>query len=254
MTLGRWLRRSTPLVMVVALLALGAAWTVRPQHGVPLYDGVGFPDEPYRYIDPPSGSKHTAAPATATASSDVSGTTNGHPFYANSSEIGPQIAVFIAGGALLVDNAAAGTKPATIDLQAVPLAPDRQPDGATVDGNVYRISASSQGSPVGAAPSGVGESTVTMRATSARQPKPVFVYRETPTAAWRSLGSARIGNDVYRTAFAGFGDYALAFVAGSSKHAGGTPGSVFVLAGLVFALLVVVLAIRLSRRRRADVT
>lgn len=93
-----------------------------------------------------------------------------------------------------------------------------------------------------------------MRATSAKAPPPAFVYRPAPSVAWRVLPTSRWGNDIYRTGFAGLGDYALAF--GATSATGHSSGSVPI---LVSALLVAVLgaalavvAVRVSRRRRPD--
>src|SRR5581483_6600436 len=93
---------SRPIFAVLAaLVALRGVWLAAPPHGVPLYDGIGFPDEPYRYVDPPAGSKATPAPTLATASTDAANGSNPHAFYANSAEVGPQIAIFLGPNAVV---------------------------------------------------------------------------------------------------------------------------------------------------------
>jgi hypothetical protein len=245
--------RRSAAVVLAALVALIAAWIAVPPRSVPLYDGIGAPDEPYRYVQPPSGAKHTTAPVTATATSDAGQGTNQHAFYVNSDEVGPQVLLFISRGSLVVP---AGVTSLRVD--AAPLAADRQPAGGAIDGNLYRLGATSV---PGASDNGAiavgpnqqtGNCTISLRATSGRQPKPGFIYRPTPDAAWTRLSTARVGNDVYRTDLTGFGDYALAFFssgAGSKSSSGQL--AVEVGGGAVVLLGVLVLVIRMTRRRAA---
>src|ERR1043165_2345088 len=71
-------------VVLAALAALAFAWVVVTPKSVPLYDGIGAPDEAYRYVQPPSGTKPTKPPLPATADSDAGQGTNPHPFYVSS--------------------------------------------------------------------------------------------------------------------------------------------------------------------------
>jgi hypothetical protein len=63
-----------------ALLLLSAVGIVvislLSSHIVPLYDGVGFPDEPYRYVNPPVTSKKTLPPSPAETVATISHGTN----------------------------------------------------------------------------------------------------------------------------------------------------------------------------------
>jgi hypothetical protein len=240
-------------MVVGALAALAVAWLLVPPHSVPLYDGIGFPDEAYRYVAAPAGTPHTPAATTASASSDAVGGHNRSPFYANSAEIGPQVSVFVGTDVLVVPAGATA-----FTLTVTPLAPDAQPAGAQVDGNMYRVAATAGTGSSGGAKVGVrsdrqaADATVTMRATTARQPRPNFYYRPAPGQSWQRLDAARIGNDVYRTDLAGMGDYVLAFTGGSGGS-GGQNGIVLTIVGVGVAAVVfgaAVLGIRLSRRRR----
>jgi hypothetical protein len=239
-------------VMLVALAALAVAWVMLPPHSVPLYDGIGFPDEPYRYIAPPAGTKHTAPATAAGGSSDAAAGHNLHPFYANSAEIGPQVSVYVGPGVLVVPPGIT-----SVGLTATPLAPDVQPVGARADGNVYRIAAIVGAGKV--ANGGVSlrtdrqsaDSTVTLRATTARQPRPSFYFRALPTDAWQSLDTARVGSDIYRTDLKGLGDYVLAFTtseAGSGSGSNTTFIAIGAAGGIVVVLGAVIVAIRLQRR------
>jgi hypothetical protein len=239
--------------MLAALVALAVAWLIVPPRSVPLYDGIGFPDEPYRYVSAPAGTKHTPPATSASSLSDAAAGHNLHPFYANSAEIGPQVSVYVGPGVLVVP---AGIP--TVSLTATPLAPDVQPVGAKADGNVYRITATAG---VGAGTTGTiglranrqsADGTVTMRATTARQPRPTFYFRAYPTDAWRSLDTTRVGNDIYRTDLTGLGDYVLAFGASAASSGPGSNMTLTTIAtagGFVVVFVGVIVAIRLHRRR-----
>ena len=233
---------------MAAVAALLTAWVVVPA-AVPLFDGLNFPDEPYRYVVPPADYQKTPAPDHATGSAAVTGTTNGTTVYVNTDEQAPQINVVLPGGLLGVTSGAT-----SVTVSVAPRGPDRQPSKGSIEGNVYRVSAvaSPAGAVTWAPPPGdaASASTMVLRATSARQPPPVFLYRAHPTLAWTVLPTAPTGNDVYRTPFAGFGDYALAFgvVATASPHSDALAISLSVLLVVVLLAVAAVLVVRLRRR------
>jgi hypothetical protein len=234
--------------LVAALGALALAWVVAPG-AVPLYDGLSFPDEPYRYVVPPAGYQHTPKPLSAKGSSAVNAKTNADTIYVNTDEQAPQVNVVIPGRLLALSADAR-----TVTVNVVPLAPDRQPAKGTIDGNVYRVSAGSDPTATVSFAPPAGDaataSVVTMRATTARKPAPSFIYRATPAQSWRLLTVYTAGNDVYSTQFAGFGDYALAFgvAASSQQGSSGTAILVSVLLGVVLLAVVTVVIVRVSRR------
>jgi hypothetical protein len=252
-----------------ALAAAGVfwltAWLAAPP-GVPLYDGIGFPDEPYRYVAAPPGAPHTAPPTTARGRARAGGGTNIDLDDITSAEQGPQIEVALEAGTL-------DANPNTVEFQlaAIPVAAtaggveggptSQSPGGAEprIDGNVYRVTATAfPAGPVGTRPDGVGY--VVMRATTGRQPGPTFVYRAKPTTSWRPVRTERIGVDIYQTRLAGLGDYALGYFA--SPTVGGTVtqpavtrrrshmAAVLLIGGLLVSLTAAVLAVRLARTRQ----
>lgn len=243
--------RRSRLRWTAAVAAVALAWIAVPG-GVPLYDGINFPDEPYRYVAPPAGYHDTPKPTSASGSSAVESGTNAATIYVDAQEQAPQLSVVIPGRVVAVGRGAR-----TVTVRGVPEAPDRQPSKGSIDGNVYRLTGFGipDATATFAPPHGdvLQSSMVVMRATSARSPAPVFLYRASPSLAWRPLVTARWGNDIYRTQFAGFGDYALAFGTVAPTHHGSSGGAILVSALLVLVLLAVaaVVVVRFQRRPRA---
>jgi hypothetical protein len=81
--------------LAVAVAALAAIWFTAPA-GILLCDGIGFPDEPYRYVAPPAGYRHTPRPTGALAT--VLGGKNGSTadLEEMSTETSPQVEVFVS--------------------------------------------------------------------------------------------------------------------------------------------------------------
>lgn len=237
-------------LLLVAAAGLMLAWLVAPA-APPLYDGVGLPDEPYRFVTRPPGNTALTKPPSKVAvrMPVVDGTTDG--FNGASAEQGPQVSVFVPTGTI-----AAPKDASTILLRADPRAPDGPADGGRVDGNVYRLSAVADvGIP--ALATARDRIQIILRATSGRQPGPVMEYRAVGGRTWTRLSTVRYGNDVYAASVRGFGDYALVFakpVSGAPRARGSGTGKyayVIIVAGLVILLGSVVLGIRLARARAA---
>lgn len=242
-------------VLLVAAAGLCVAWLAFPV-AAPLYDGVGFPDEPYRYVSAPPGSAVTTQPPTAATGKVpvANGTTEG--FQIASAEQGPQVSVFVPTGTL---RAPAGAHAVT--LRADPRAPSGPVAGRTADGNVYRLTASTDaGVPTIRAVQDHIE--LVLRATSTKQPGPVMLFQPAGGHGWSRLATARYGTDVYAGQARGYGDYALVFglpaassgPAAAKKSGGGTNSGLIIGVGvavLVPLLVAIVVAIRLSRTRRA---
>jgi hypothetical protein len=231
--------------LLLALLALPLAWLLAPG-AVPLYDGISAPDEPYRYVLPPAGYHKTPPPLSAKASVAVADGTNGSTLYVNTDEFAPQVAV------VLPKRLVAAASARTVTVSLTPLAPDHQPSKGSIDGNVYRVSASAGASWAPPPGDAVTESQITMRATSAKRPIPTFVYRPAPAEPWKVVHTYISGNDIYSAQFAGFGDYALVFgaVAASGQGSSMTPYVVSGLLALVLLAAGLVAAVRLSRRHQ----
>lgn len=235
---------------VIAIVAFLAAWTYS-SHRVALYDGVGFPDEPYRFVHPTAGAATTKPPTSGAASSAVSNGTTSDSLYVNSAEQGPQVSVFVPAGQVHAPGAR------TVRLTAAPMAPDHAPAGARIDGNIYRLAATTTPSSATAryqrGHALLGSAGIVLRATTGRQPGPVMIYRPTASQPWRQVPTARVGNDIYRANLAGFGDYALAWglhpVAPGSSTGGSSGGLILILVVVfVFALIALLVGVRVSRR------
>jgi hypothetical protein len=232
---------------LAALVLLVAGWAVAPG-AVPLYDGIGFPDEPYRYVVPPPGAAATEPVTSARVVVSVAGRKNQYAD-TNSGEFGPQVVLHLPEGAM---TAAGGATKITV--RADPLAPDHPPPDGTIAGNVYRVTA--DGAASFPARSGA---EITLREPVLTSVLPMFVHRDTASAPWRWLATERPGQDFFTTPLAGTGDYALAIPSGTPAVSGGTGGRApakagggalgWILGGTVGVMALVVVLLRLRRRR-----
>jgi hypothetical protein len=184
-------RRAWPagLVLVLATLALAGTVLARPPHAPPLYDGVGFPDEPYRWVVPPQGEQRTHLAATeATMRIPVTSGANVES-RAQSDEKGPQILLTAFAGAFAVP--AGGS---SITVRAVPHAvPDIQPDHGHVVSNLYVITAEAEGRPVTLA----RDYALLLNLRAVRStPQAVVVCRWTGSG-WQQVATDRVGVDIY---------------------------------------------------------
>lgn len=185
------------LLTATALVAL--AWLAGPTvPSPPLYDGLGIPDEPYRYVKPPREAVKTEPPTVASGTARV---TNGEagPVSVTSAEQGPQVDVSLAEKALMAPQEA---KQVQVRVRA--LAPSSQPRDGVVWGNVYRVTATSDNGPVRLRREGA--STIVLRAP-ADQPRPVVQYRD--GSGWHRLITTKFGHDRYKAAVPVLGDYAV---------------------------------------------
>ncbi len=209
-------------------------WLASP-HAVPVYDGVGAPDEPYRYVKAPSGATTTAPPAAATSSTPVKGGRSVLGLSVATNEQGPQFSLYLPP----MSMAAKGT----ITVTATPSAVDVEPAGATIDGNVYTLDLTSTEGPVTLTEK-AAIATLYMRATTAKQPPPLLQYRPAAGTAWQPLKTSRGGADFYVARFEAPGQFAVAF-ANVEKSEGGLPLIPIVGVGALVVLLGVVVVVRL---------
>jgi hypothetical protein len=184
-------RRARPagLVLVLATLALAGIVLARPPHAPPLYDGVGFPDEPYRWVVPPQGEQRTRLAATdAFTRIPVTGGANVES-QAQSDEKGPQILLTALAGAFAVPAGAS-----SIMVRAVPHAvPDVQPDDGHVVSNLYVITAEAEGRPVTLA----RDYALLLNLRAVRStPQAVVVCRWTGRG-WQQVATDCVGVDIY---------------------------------------------------------
>jgi hypothetical protein len=215
--------------------ALGAAVLLLiSRSGVPLYDGLGFPDDPYRYVG------HQRSPGAAGVTVRLlDGVSRAAQL--RTPEHGPQLRVVLAAGALT--GSITSTR-----LTGGPLAPAGAVPRGTIDSNVYRLAA--QDVQASNPPRG----TAVLRAAVMTSPAPVIVYRPTPASAWREVPTTTVGVDNLRTPFAGLGDYAVERLPGANRVRS-ISGSRLVLFA-VDALVVLAGAVWLARRfgRRGEET
>ena len=233
--------------LLAALAALLVTWLVAPA-AVPIYDGISNPDEPYRYVQAPDG-KTTKPPTAAKATVSVNAQGLSGAAYSNSGENGPQIVLYIPAGSLQAPSGAT-----SIQVSETPLAPSAPlPTDGTIVTNVYRVAATTSQGPVQVVGKTVNQiPTLQMRAPSARQPGPVYEFRT--ATGWQRVDTLRVGQDIYQSSAPKFGDYALVQLNATPKSAGSGGGvNVGLLAvgiGLL-ALAGIILAIRITRSRRA---
>ena len=228
-----------------ALVALVLAWVLAPA-AVPLYDGAGFPDEPYRYVQAPAGAKSTPPPTTAKTTLKVNAQGYSSSGYSNSAEQGPQIVLYVPNASL---RAPAGAT--SITVSETPLAPTAPlPTNGTIVTNVYRLAATSTG-PVQVVGQGAAHlPTLQMRAPSAKQPGPVFEHRT--SSGWKQYPTIRVGQDIYQATAPELGDWALVQLSTQpgTKSGGGINVGLLVAGIAVLLIAGIIIVIRLSRSRR----
>jgi hypothetical protein len=247
----------------LCLVLLALAWLVTPLNATPpLYDGLGFPDEPYRYVTPPPGYPHTLPPDPGEDDQIVVKGVPPQLLLPVSDENGPQVQAGIPAAQLSIP---AGTTQLVAKATPMALTGSHPLDGV-VWGNVYRIVVTSDRGPVAATGRPTGDSVVDLRAPTAQQPPPVIEYRPAPAAAWRDLHTTRIGNDIYQAPLPGLGDYVLvrptrsrggtATASGAAPTGGGHGGSggvlPWALGGAFAALCAAIGAVRLRRARSGE--
>jgi hypothetical protein len=239
--------RSRPRLVLVALLVLGLGWALAPHAALPLYDGLGFPDEPYRFVQKPAGAPDTKAPTTAHASAAVTNGRNGS-VVANSAEQAPQVSVQIPPGGVVVP---AGTT--TVTLIAKPVQPLPVGSGRYLWSNVYDLTASA-----GARLHKVSlQATITLRAATPQQPVPHIARYA--AGQWTMLPTFASGRDIYVAELPALGKYAVIGTApldvsqlrGSGGGSSGASSGVIGIVVGVAVLVVVVGLFLLGRWRRA---
>jgi hypothetical protein len=234
MTHRRWLLWSG-LAVIAAALAGPAI--------VPLYDGVGFPDEPYRYIG------HASPPPPAPVSQTVPKSSLSQVgITLQSQETGPQIKVVFSVDAITLPEPAS-----QLQLSSTPEAPTTQPSTGTVASNVYFISGTSQPGPPTVKP---GFANVYLRLPQgvSFKTQPTIIYRA-PGQVWKWLRTDQTGTDVYMAEFKDWGEYALAVDLpkpgeGNATSGRPSPWGAWFAGILVLAAIVVAIALIRLRSRR----
>ena len=234
MNTSRWVLLAGAAVVVVSQVAPTAA---------PLYDGIGFPDEAYRYVLRPAGDTVVTRPAssiktTATAAYGL----NNQAVTANSDEQSPQVGLYLPRGSLATPMAAT-----LLQLAIAPIVPTVQPIKGTIGGNAYVVTITSDAGPV--TPTSTAVNGVLMMRSSTGSGL-VFQYQPPGSLTLQTLNTEQVSSDRYQTRFAGLGTYSLARL-DSSKPAstGGSSHQLLLGSGALLALMGLVVA--LVRRTRA---
>jgi hypothetical protein len=229
---------------LLVLAAIAQAVFVAAGHSPPIYDGIGFPDEPYRFVDPPSGYRTTKPPTSAHAVVALSQGRSTHGLTLNTAEQGPQLSVYLPDGAL---QAPAAASDVTVD--AVPVAASGAPVPHHEWSNIYRVTFTASGGPVVLRP-GV-RATVLLRAPTF-QTDPTCYVRS--SGRWTALKTTQYGRDIYLAPFTGAGEYvltgsdALNFNARDKTSEGAVGVVGFVITGVAL-VVIIVLFIRGERKR-----
>lgn len=215
------------------MLLLGWLGTSSP---VPIYDGVGMPDEPYRFVVPPAGYRATPPVTPARTAIQLDAGRSCCELEARSAEQGPQVAVYVPRGGLA--STGSGVLSVSAEAAAPPAGPAPVEDGV-YEGNAYLVTATGPAGPATLTPEG-SRATVQLRALDGNTPGPAVWFRTDDAAAWRELPTGKVGLDIYEAQFVGPGSYVL--VRGPE---GGTGQTTTILLGIlaVPALLVVVLLV-----------
>jgi hypothetical protein len=239
--------RTRPLASASGLLAAGlaAAAVGLAQHATaPLYDGIGFPDQPCRYF--PADADGVPVPRPASSRLHLNGGRNDRAALLGTDEQGPQVVVYIPVGALAAD------RPDAVGFAAVQVRPvvlSDPPTDGIANSNAYRISIAATSGPLHIRPrteSGI----VTLREATLAQPSPQMEYRPQPAARWRPLPTTRSGRDTFDGLLQGPGDYLLVRAAATPDARGGGShrGPLLALAGTAGLLALTLLGIRLLTR------
>jgi hypothetical protein len=232
-------RSRSARIVIVALAILGLGWWFAPRWAPPVYDGVGFPDEPYRFVVRPSGAPVTKPPTVASRVVPVTKQVAGAASLA-SAEQAPQVAILIPTGRLQAPRGAN-----QIVLKATPVRPIAPPPGGHLWSDVYELSATD---PAVTMRDGNPPATITLRAATAQRPVPTI--ERYVNGAWTKLRTVPVGRDIYEAGLPGLGKYA---VVGSSSLQFGTAGSATSRTGVIIfvaALVVVVALVIVGWRRR----
>ena len=229
--------------LIAAAAALATAWIAAP-HAVPLYDALGIPDEPYRYVTPPAGYQQTPPPSSISVTLPAANGTNTGGLLVQTKEQTSQVGIFLTPSSL---SGPADTK--TFTATITPEAPDGPTPSGPIDGNLYRIALLADGAPATLKPTADSLPYV-QRATSATIAAAKLMYRPTG-GTWRELPDSKGGTDSFTGYFAGPGDYALVVAkapASSSSHI----LVIVVLVLVVVAMVGAVVLIRIARRASAE--
>jgi hypothetical protein len=236
--------KKNPLLLVSAISIVVVA--LLSSRIVPIYDGVGFPDEPYRYVKPPASSKATLPADTAAITIRLQDNTNPSDFGLASKEQGPQVNLYIY--RLILSTESPGTKAI---IRATPKDPaNSKTSKGKVVGNIYELSAVSNGGTVSFKPK-LNIGFIDLRLPQGETANATMVFRPKPDKKWQILNTSQVGRDVYEASIVGFGDYALVPGSASSGSSAHSPAFIFLILITIIIALAIILAILRARDKKS---
>jgi hypothetical protein len=221
-----------------AALLVAAGWLLT-SHPVTIYDGVGQPDEPYRYVSAQPGARVAAKPTGAQTTVPVLAGVSGQDVTLLSSENAPQVSVFLPRKGLAATSG-------MISVSVVPETPTDQPAVGRIDGNVYLLSITNAAGPVSFTANATN-ALIILRATNALS-EPVIEHRSGPGQKWRTVDTTRFGADRYMGPIPASGQYALVVRKPPPGASGSHTALIMILLGSLIFLLSAVLAVRWHAR------
>lgn len=233
-----WLAISGIAVIIAAIAG---------NHDVPLYDGVGFPDEPYRYVQSTNASNKQPTPEVQSVT--TKDLLDGYSIKSN--EVGPQVKLVFGPAGVTLPSGASSVK-----ISMVPSAPKSQPSDGKIVGNVYTINGVSDAGDVLLKPNYV---YVYLRLPQkvSYSTQPDIIFRGPTDKGWKILPTNQTGNDIFEAALNNWGDYAMSV--GSKSGAATASGKSYksstnqrLLTALIVTVLIVggiLVVIRLASKR-----
>jgi hypothetical protein len=227
---------------LVLLTSAAAVAMLIGRGGTPLYDGVGFPDEPYRYVHPPHGYNQRYAPTSARVPVPLTGGTNLREGLISSGESGPQVGVYLPPRALVAESAVT-----SVLVTARPVGGGGRPPDGVVNSNVYTVAFDPAGASVRP---GLGTAAnVSLRQAVFETVLPVMEFRPTGHDVWQRVKTIQIGRDIYLGPWVGAGDYVLVQPAtGTSQSRRDRGGNTQLLLILGFCVVIVIGTLLAVRR------
>jgi hypothetical protein len=238
-------RRTWLVLAALALLAFG--WALAPRSAPPLYDGVGFPDEPYRFVVKPVGACDTKAPTSASATTSVS-KGKGGSVSLSTAEQAPQVSVLIPSDLLSAPSTAR-----RLTITAKPVQPVHAPHGRYLWSNVYDVEATVPGVTLHDTDAS-RPTTITLRAATAQRPTPTIEHYA--NGHWTPVATQPAGRDIYNGSLPSLGRYAVignSPINVSDLQCGksSTSSTGVVIASVAGGVVVLLAVFGILRRRRA---
>ncbi|GAC1400624.1 MAG: hypothetical protein NVSMB52_14250 [Chloroflexota bacterium] len=232
--------RSGIVSLLIAGGLLAGIWSFVPL-SPPLYDGLTFPSEPYRYLHPPPGNQTSIPPRSTSFTQKITGKVSPLTVVLTG-ERPPQARLILNDGALAVHP---GTTSVSITIQPVP-APV-PPPGGTIDGNVYRFSVTDKrGTDVPLTRN--AEVSIDLRITGKPGTPVIELFQN---GQWLPQPTHQyITTPLYSTHVHVLGYYAIVIGGRQSVASSGTPILPFVAVGVVLVALVAILLVLVRLRRR----